>query len=78
MINKFKESHRGEDYEIFLSDAVKTIFSRNPSIKLESKFQSLAIGDRKTSPNYFQIYKRPNGQYIRFELEIKLETVKKF
>ena len=75
---QFKESDRDEDYEIFLSDADKTISYRNPSIKLEPKFQSLAIGDRKTSPNYFRIYKRPNGRCIRFELEIKLETVKKF
>ena len=75
---QFKESDRDEDYEIFLSDADKTISYRNPSIKLEPKSQSLAIGDRKTSPNYFRIYKRPNGRCIRFELEIKLETVKKF
>ena len=73
----FKESDRVEDYEIFLSDAAKTISSQNPSIKVELKFQSLAIGDRKTSPNYFRIYKRPNGRYIRFELEISLEAVKK-
>lgn len=74
---QFKESDRGEDYAIFLNDATKTISYRNPSINVELKSQSLAIGDRKTSPNYFRIYKRPNGRFIRFKLEISLEAVKK-
>ena len=49
----FKESDRGEDYEMFLNDDAKIISSRNPSIKVERKSQSLAIGERKTSPSFF-------------------------
>ena len=39
---------------------------------------SLGIGHRKTSSNYFRISKRSDGRSIRFELEMKLETAKKF
>ena len=33
---------------------------------------------RKTSPNFFRVYKKSNGKFIRFELEMKLETAKNF
>ena len=75
---KLKESDRFEDFESFLSYSAGIIESRFRSIKVELKPRSLAIGNRKTSPNYFRIYKRPGGKFIRFELEITLEAAKKF
>jgi len=75
---QFKESDRGEDFETFLTDAAKTISSASRSMDVDIKPQSLAIGNRKTSPNFLRIYKKSNGRFIRFELEIKLETAKKF
>ena len=47
------------------------------SLIVDLKPQALRIGHRKTSPNFFRIYKKPNGKFIRFELEMKLETAKK-
>lgn len=75
---KLKESDRFDDFDSFLSDSAEIIESHFRSIDVELKPQSLAIGKRKTSPNYFRIYKRPGGKFIRFELEITLEAVKKF
>ena len=75
---KLKESDRVEDFEAFLSDAAETISSGSRSLVVELRPQSLGIGDRKTSPNFFRIYKKSNGKFIRFELEMKLETAKKF
>jgi len=75
---KLKESDRFEDFESFLIDAATIIESRARFIKIELKAQSLAIGDRKTNPNFFRIYKRPNGNFIRFELEMKFKVAKKF
>jgi hypothetical protein len=40
--------------------------------------QSLGIGNRKTSPNFLRIYKKSNGKFFRFELEMRLEPAKKF
>lgn len=74
----FQETDRGEDYDKFLTETHAILSSRQPSLKVESKSQSLAIGDRKTSPNYFRIYKKSNGRSIRFELEIKLKLAKNF
>lgn len=75
---KLKESDRGQDFEAFLSDAAKTISSgsRPPVVKLYS--QTLTIGHRKTSPNFLRVYKKSNGKFIRFELEIKFKTAKNF
>jgi hypothetical protein len=75
---KLKESDRVEDFELFLSDSADIIKSRSRLIKVEPKPQSLAIEYHKTSPNYFRIYKKSDGKFIRFELEIKLEASKKF
>ena len=73
---KFKESNRGEDFEAFLSDADKTISLDSSSMAVNLKTQVLRIGHRKTSPNFFRVYKKSNGKFIRFELEMKLETAK--
>jgi hypothetical protein len=75
---KFKESDRVEDFEAFLSDAANTISSGSRSLVVDLKPEALGIGHRKTSPNFFRVYKNPNGKFIRFELEMKLETAKKF
>ena len=75
---KLKEEDRFEDFGSFLSSSAGIIKSRFPSIKVELKSRSVAIGNRKTSPNYFRIYTRPDGKFIRFELEITLVAVKKF
>ena len=75
---KLKESDEGEDFEAFLSDAAETISSGSRSLVVDLKPQALRIGHRKTSPNFFRIYKKSNGKFIRFELEMKLETAKKF
>ena len=45
---------------------------------VDLKLQVLIIGHRKTSPNFFRIYKKSNGKFIRLELEMKLKTAKKF
>ena len=78
---KLKESDRGQNFEAFLSDAAKIISSgsRPPVVELypQNEPQTLTIGHRKTSPNFFRIYKKSNGKFIRFELEMKLETAKK-
>ena len=71
---QLKQSDQVEDFETFLSDAAKSFPSRDVDLKPES----LAIGNRKTSPNFLRIYKKSNGRFIRFELEIKLEKAKKF
>lgn len=47
---KFKESDRGEG-------------SRSMAVDL--KPQVLRIGHRKTSPNFFRVYKKSNGKFIR-------------
>lgn len=75
---KLKESDRVDDFEAFLSDAADTISLGSRSIVVDLKPQALRIGHRKTSPNFFRIYKKSNGKFIRFELEMKLETAKKF
>ena len=75
---KFKESDRGEDFEAFLSDAAKTISLGSRSLAVDLKPQALRIAHRKTSPNFFRVYKKSNGKFIRFELEMKLETAKNF
>lgn len=79
---KLKESDRGQNFEAFLSDAAKTISSgsRPPVVKLypQNEPQTLTIGHRKTSSNFFRVYKKSNGKFIRFELEIKLKTAKNF
>ena len=80
---KLKESDRFEDFESFLSDAAETISLRPRPLKVglkpdEMNPETLEIGDRKTSGNFFRVYKKPNGKFIRFELEIKIESAKKF
>jgi hypothetical protein len=75
---QLKKSDRGEDFEAFLSDAAETISSGSRSLVVDLKPQSLAMGNRKTNPNFFRIYKKTNGRFIRFELEIKLEVAKNF
>ena len=75
---KLKESDRVEYFEAFISDAAETISSGSRSLVVDLKPQALRIGHRKTSPNFFWIYKKYNGKFIRFELEMKLETAKKF
>ena len=75
---KLKESDRGEDFEAFLSDTAETISSGSRSLVIDLKPQALRIGHRKTNPNFFRIYKKSNGKFIRFELEMKLETAKNF
>ena len=79
---KLKGSDRGQDFEAFLSDAKKTISLGSPLLVVdlypENDSQTLTIGHRKTSSNFFRVYKKSNGKFIRFELEIKLETAKSF
>jgi hypothetical protein len=75
---KLKESDRVEYFEAFLSDAAETISLDSRSLVVDLKSEALGIGHRKTSPNFFRIYKKSNGKFIRFELEMKLETAKKF
>lgn len=75
---KLKENDRVQDFEAFLSDAAETILSGSRSLVVDLKPQALRIGHRKTSPNFFRIYKKSNGKFIGFELEMKLETAKKF
>lgn len=75
---KLKESDQVEDFETFLRDAADKISDGSRSLVFDLKPQSLAIGNRKTSPNFLRIYKKSNGRFIRFELEIKLEAAKKF
>ena len=47
-------------------------------IDLKLQVQVLRIDHRKTSLNFFRIYKKSNRKFIRFELEIKLEIAKSF
>lgn len=75
---KLKENNRVQDFETFLNDAAETISSGSRSLVVDLKTQALRIGHRKTSPNFFRIYKKSNGKFIGFELEMKLETAKKF
>jgi hypothetical protein len=75
---KLKESAQVEDFDAFLSDAATTISSRPRSLMVDLKPQSLGIGNRKTSPNFFRVYKKFNDKFIRFELEMTLEIAKKF
>lgn len=75
---KLKESDQIEDFDEFLKSTAATISSGFRPLEVDLKPGSLAIGNRKTSSNYFRIYKRSNGRFIRFELEISLEEVKKF
>jgi hypothetical protein len=79
---KLKESDRVEYFEVFLSDAAETISLRPRSLmvalKPEINPETLEIGHHKTSGNFFRVYKKSNGKFIRVELEIKLEPAKKF
>lgn len=75
---KFKESDRVEDFQAFLTDAADIISSHSPSLVVDLKPESLRIGHRKTSPNFLRIYKKSNGKFIRFELEMKLSTARNF
>ena len=50
----------------------------NAAQNVQNEPQTLTIGHRKTSSNFFRVYKKSNGKFIRFELEIKLETAKNF
>lgn len=75
---KLKESDLVEYFEAFLSDAAETISSGSRSLMVDLTPQALRMGHRKTSPNFFRIYKKSNVKFIRFELKMKLETAKKF
>lgn len=79
---KFKQSDGIEDFTAFLVDAAETISlqSRSPMVNLKPEInpETLEIGNRKNSPNCLRVYKKSNGKFIRFELEIKLKTAKRF
>ena len=54
------------------------LITKSGKIQQINQLIPLRIGHRKTSPNFFRIYKKSNGKFIRFELEMKLETAKNF
>ena len=78
----FKKTDSIEDYENFLKSTTEIISIKNASTQVELKPKvnpkTLEIGNRKTSGNFFRVYKRPNGKSIRFELEMKFNIAKNF
>lgn len=81
----YERSHKLTDKipeDEFINKTYLQFQDSHPNKKLTSdkntKGLILKIGHCKTSPNFFRIYKKSNGKFIRFELEMKLETAKKF
>ena len=74
---KIKQSDQTQNLDSFLKNCSTKINSKADAPKAEIVKGVLRVGKR-SSPNYFRIYPKPNGKFIRFELELKKSAIKKF
>ena len=76
------------DQKIQQSDYIQTLdsFLKNSCTKINSKVDDpkaevvkgvFRVG-KPSSPNYFRVYPKSNGKFIRFELELKKSAIKRF
>ncbi len=61
----------------FLKNSCTKINSKVDNPKAEIVKGVFRVGKR-SSPNYFRVYAKSNGKFIRFELELKKSAIKKF
>ena len=71
---KLKEDDRGLD--LFFENSLNRIL-RNNNLSAERGKTILRVGKR-SSPNFFRVYLKPNGRELRFEVEIKKTVAKTF
>ena len=74
---KLKQSDRIENLDLFLKNCEDLVNFRPDNRKAKVVKGVLRVG-RRSSPNFFRVYQKPNGKYIRFELEMKNLSTKKF
>jgi hypothetical protein len=74
---KFKQSDYIQTLDSFLKNSCTKINSKVDNPKGEIVKGVFRVGKRY-SPNYFRVYLKSNGKFIRFELELKKSAIKKF
>ena len=66
-----------KDLTIFLENSYKRVISTNQNRSVKIGNNILRVGKRSSS-NFFQVYLKPNGRELRFEIELKKTVVKNF
>lgn len=74
---KFKKGDKIENFDSFLEECRSQIEKKDKRKIVIVDKGVLRVG-RRGSGNYFRVYRRPNGKYIRFELELTKSVVKNF
>jgi len=74
---KIKQSDSVQTLDLFLKNSCTKINSKVDNPKAEVVKGVFRVGKR-SSTNYFRVYPKSNGKFIRFELELKKSAIKKF
>ena len=63
--------------DLFIKNSCVKIHYKADTTKAEIEKGILRVGKR-SSPNYFRVYPKSNGKFIRVELDLKKSVIKKF